>query len=357
MHSAPLRLERARDLIDEGRPEQAIRLLRGSFPALLAAEREFLAAEALRSQGYFDRADALYRDLLSRPSQEDAELWLDACLGLVSVLRSLGKTSQARFFWRKGAAQARADEARRERFALEDALIDRAQGLYARSLVKLGRFLKKSRKAGDWGQAGFVLWAMGGARRFSGDLDGSRRDFLESLASFRQAGDEEGMAYAWFGLGGVLRIQGRFEPAERAYVEAGRRLQATQDIFGKAYAQCGLANVLRQRGRLDAAYRRYLSAHKLYSRLGDAVDLAYVDWGLGQVHLKRGELDAAEKRFAAALKAFSAFNEERGVCLSENALAAVWHAKGRTKEAEALFDRSVARARRAGLHAHLEVFS
>lgn len=357
MPSLPLLLERSRDLLDEGRPEQALRLLRPAFPVLLRPEQKLLRAEALRAQGYFDRADVLYRALLRRPREEDLELWLDACLGLVSVLRSLGKTAQARSFWRRGAQAARRDGARRESFALEDALIDRAQGLYPRSLSKLARLLKEARAAGDWSKAGFILWAMGGARRFSGDLEGSRRDFLESLASFRRAGDKEGKAYALFGLGGVLRIQGRLEAARKAYSEAGRGLAATQDLFGKAYAQCGLANVLRQQGRLAQAFRRYESSHRLYSRLGDAVDLAYVDWGLGQIHLKRGELKAAEKRLSAALRAFSRFDEARGVCLCENSLAALWHARGRTKEAEALFDRALARARRAGLHAHLEIFT
>jgi hypothetical protein len=33
------------------------------------------------------------------------------------------------------------------------------------------------------------------------------------------------------------------------------------------------------------------------------------------------------------------------------------HAQGRTKEAERLFDQAVRRARRAGIHAHLEIFT
>jgi len=43
--------------------------------------------------------------------------------------------------------------------------------------------------------------------------------------------------------------------------------------------------------------------------------------------------------------------------LSETSLAALLHAKGQTKEAERLFDQAVRRARQAGIHTHLEMFT
>lgn len=332
-------LEDARDLIDSGRPDRAARLLRRPVPHLLRAERDFLLAEALRAQGFFAAAERLYRGVLS-----SGELWPEAAAGLTSILRSLGRVKEARALWDR--ARGKVDRAD---WLLEDALIDRAAGLYPRALRKLAAL-----KPRDKAEEAFVLWASGGARRFHGDLEGSRRDFERSL---RLAPDDEGKAYALFGLGGVLRILGRFARAERAYAEAGRRLSGSPDVFGRAYAHCGLANVLRQRGRLDEAERHYLRSHALYSRLGDWVDLAYVDWGLGQVHVKRGELREAERRLRLALRGFSRGGEQRGWAMSEKALAEVLHALGRTARAERLFDRAVARARAAGLHAHLEIFT
>lgn len=345
-------LERASDLLEQGRPDRAASLLRGPVPGPFRLERDFLLAESLRRQGYFSRCEVLYKRVLAG---RDEELWRGAAAGLTSVLRSLGRTREARALWKQARRRARRDDL--PALTLEDALIDRAGGAYPTALRKLAPILRGALKGRDWGLAAFVLWATGGARRFSGDLEGARADFARSLSLARRAGDPEGQAYALFGLGGVLRILGRFPEAERAYAEAGRRLAGTPDLFGRAYAHCGLANVLRQRGRLAEAERHYGLSHKLYSSLGDKVDLAYVDWGLGQVHYKRGELPRAERRTRLALAGFSAGGEERGLVISEKALAEILHARGRTPEAEKLFDRAVARARKAGLHAHLETYT
>jgi tetratricopeptide (TPR) repeat protein len=335
-------LERARDLIEEGRPQLAAALLRRPAPALFRVERDFLMAEALRAQGFFSKAEVLYRGVL-----RSGELWAEAAAGLTSILRSLGRSSEARSLWNKARSRTP-----RQSWLLEDALIDRSAGLYPRALKKLA-----SLKPADDAERAFILWATGGARRFHGDLKGSHRDFVESLRRAKRAGDPQGQAYALFGLGGVLRILGRFAEAEKAYAEAGRRLAGTPDIFGRAYAHCGLANVLRQRGKLEEAARNYVKSHALYTQLGDWVDLAYVDWGLGQIHLKKGELPRAEARFKRALKGFGWGAEQRGLAMTEKSLAEVLHATGRTARAEALFDRAVARARKAGLHAHLEIFT
>ncbi len=349
---AALRLEQAQGLLDQGRPARASALLKGPFPPVLRREADFLRAEALRSQGFFDRAAALYRHALAGAGG-DRGLRLEASLALASVHRSLGDVAEARRRWKDArSAAGRLDD----RLRLEDALIDRADSRWASCLRKLGGLLADSRRQRDWAGAAFLLWATGGARRFSGDLAGSERDFRESLALARRAGDPAGQAYALFGLGGVTRIRGKLADSERFYREARRRLSATDDVFGKAYAECGLANSLRQQGKLAEAQSHYRKAHVLYSSLGDAVDLAYVDWGLGKIALQRGDLKKADRRLRAALKGFEP-HEHRGAALSLLELSRALHAGGRTAEAERLFDASVRRSRKAGLHAHLEIFT
>ena len=352
------RLEAVRELLDAGRPDRAAAALAAPFPAALAGEALFLRAEALRAQGYFSRAAAVYRAALSALGREERELVVGARLGLARCARSLGEISTARrSMLRARAAAGRADAGLSETFALEDALVDRADGNYARALKALAPLLAGCRRGRDWSGVGFILWATGGARRFSGDLAGAHRDFKESLAAFRRAGDSEGQTYALFGLGGIARVRGLFAEARRAYADAGRVLGAGPDLFGRAYAHCGLANVLRQLGLWSEAERHYHKSYALYAELDDRVDLAYVDWGLGQVHLKRGELPAAERRLRAALAAFAKGGEARGETLSLQSLAQVLHARGRTAEAERFFDAAVRRARAAGLHAHLEIFT
>ncbi|MBI5241601.1 MAG: tetratricopeptide repeat protein [Elusimicrobia bacterium] len=354
--SAVLRLDRAKELLDEGAFARALTLLDKPLPKAFRPEGDMVKAECLRSRGYLAQAAALFRGLVDGLNAPDRSSWLDCCLALVACLRSLGETDAARRYWAVGRKVATTKEAR-ERFDLEGALVERAAGDFPSSITKLTRHLARFKAERDWVGAGYILWALGGALRFAGDLEGSRRAFLEGLALSRRAGDPAGQAYALFGLGGVTRIQGRFAEAEDYYARALKAMAGTEDVFGQAYAHCGLANVLRQRGRLAEAERHYLRAHKLYTSIGDPVDLAYVDWGLGQVFLRRGELVPAEKRFRVALQGFAQGGETRGVVLSETALAALLHAKGRTQEAERLFDQAVRRARKAKIHTHLELFT
>ncbi|MEK7383747.1 MAG: tetratricopeptide repeat protein, partial [Elusimicrobiota bacterium] len=339
------RLEAARDFLDAGRPDRARAALSGGFPGALAGESRFLRAEALRTQGFFRRAQADYRAALTALGREDRDLVVGAVLGLARGARSLGEIVPARRAMRCARAATRTGDAEPlETLALEDALVERAAGHYARSLRELAPLLKSARRRRDWSAVGFLLWATGGAPRFSGDLAGSHQDFKSSLAAFRRAGDREGQTYALFGLGGIARVRGFFAEARSAYAAAGRILGCGPDLFGRAYAHCGLANVLRQLGLWDQAERHYHLSYALYAKLDDRIDLAYVDWGLGQVHLNRGELRIAEARLRAALAAFSAGGEARGEALSLHSLSQVVHARGRTADAENLFDAAVRRS-------------
>jgi tetratricopeptide (TPR) repeat protein len=353
------RLEQAKEELDAGRPAKGLILLLRGVPSAFAAERDFLTAECLRSQGYFDRAARLYEKCLRRPARHEPDIWIETCLSLASVRRSLGQVPAARALLLNGIAAMRTHRRPEfeERFALEEALVDRAEGRYSRSLAKLARFLKLFHRRRDWGAAAFILWATGGARRFSGDLRGAERDFLHSLTFARRARDVSGEAYALFGLGGVTRIQGQLKRSRGYYLSAARKLRGTQDMFGQAYAHCGLANALRQLGERDLARRHYEFSHKLYSSLGDRVDLAYVDWGLGKLAFQDGKFPLAENSLKRALKGFLDGGEARGAALSEEALAQLLHARGNAPAAERLFARAYSRAKAAGLHTHLEVFT
>ncbi|MDE2489577.1 MAG: tetratricopeptide repeat protein, partial [Elusimicrobia bacterium] len=90
------RLEAARALLDAGRPDRALDLLGGGFPAAAAGEAALLRGEALRGRGFFRRAQAAYRAALGRLGPEDRDLRGEAELGLVRCARSLGETADAR---------------------------------------------------------------------------------------------------------------------------------------------------------------------------------------------------------------------------------------------------------------------
>ncbi|MEK7234360.1 MAG: tetratricopeptide repeat protein, partial [Elusimicrobiota bacterium] len=329
------RLEVARELSFVGRPDRARALLKASVPAALEGERQLILGESFRGQGYFVRAGAAYRAALKLLDREDRDLAFEAWLGLARCARSLGAVPEAR---RALSRARRVPGADREMLALEDALVLRAESRHRPALQALLPMLAAARRRRDWSAVGFLLWAIAGSRRFSGDLKGSHRDFKQSLSFFRRGRDAQGEAYALFGLGGIARVRGLLTEARRAYVEAGKRLRKGPDLFGRAYAHCGLANCLRQMGLLAEAKNNYRASYKLYAVLDDRVDLAFVDWGLGQIHQRRGELPAAQRRYRAALRAFSGGGEHRGLVLARKSLAEILHARGRTAEAEKLFD-------------------
>ena len=126
-------LETAQAQLEDSRPAQALRTLKGAFPRELRLEAEFLRAEALRSQGFFDKAVALYETVL-RGAGADRGLTLEAALGLASVHRSLGEARQARARLSQARSAAGGADAR---VTLEDALIDRVEGRWAVCLRKL----------------------------------------------------------------------------------------------------------------------------------------------------------------------------------------------------------------------------
>ncbi|MBI4348006.1 MAG: hypothetical protein HY553_14210 [Elusimicrobia bacterium] len=354
------RLERARQALEDGGLREALRLLpgRARIPAALRGERDLVEADALRGQGFFGRSEELYRRLLSF-AKRDPHVWLEAALGSAAGLRSVGDTARATALLDSAERLARrADGAwALPKIRLERVLVARAEGRWSRCLPELQRLLAGALRERDLSRASFLLWAIGGALRFSGDLEGSRRAFERSRALARRAGDASAEGYAVFGLGGVTRIQGDLRSSERWYRLAMKSFARTDDRFAQAYAHCGLANSLRQQAKRAEAERHYRLARGLYSSLGDPVDLAYVDWGLGKLRLDDGRPREAAPLLERALAAFSRGNELRGECLSEVALSQALHALGRTTEAERLFTRAVRRGRAGGLHAHLELYT
>lgn len=351
------RLDSARAALADD-AQRALKLLpkASALPPSLRVERDFVEAEARRSMGFFKAAESLYARVLARAKgRADAVLRAEAALGSASGLRALGDVRAA------GARIAAAKQAGvaglSERIELEEALILRAGERYHEALQRLRPLLHRalSRKAYD--ESAYLLWAIGGAHRFLGELAKSEEAFRLSLAFARKAKDPVGEGYALFGIGGAARVRGNLRESERAYAAAERLFAPTSDVFARAYAACGRSNALRQLGRLAEAERGYKRAYALYSALGDAVDLAYVDWGWGEVLLKKGDLKSALKRFEAGEKAFRQGHETRGIVLSLHSRARVYHALGRTAEAERLFSAGLSLARKAGIHTHLECFT
>lgn len=355
------RLDAARSALSED-AARALRLLPSAsrLPQVLRVERDLVAAEGNRAMGFFSAAEALYSSVLARArGAAEAALRAEAALGSASGLRALGNTAAAsrRLVTARAAARSSGLAGFGERLELEEALVLRAEEHYGEAVSRLLPLLSKALRRRAYDEAAFLLWAIGGARRFQGRLAEAEAAFRRSFSLAHRAGDPAGQGYALFGIGGAARVRGDLKGSERAYGKAAQLFAGSSDLFACAYAACGRANALRQLGRLGEAERGYRRAHALYSRLGDAVDLAYVDWGWGEVLLRRGALQAALKRLSAAEGAFRSGGETRGVVLSLQSRARLLHSLGRTPQAERLFARGLALARKAGIHTHLEFFT
>ncbi|MBI5883079.1 MAG: hypothetical protein HZB91_08245 [Elusimicrobia bacterium] len=360
LFSAAQDLEKAQQLLEDGRPQDGLRALGLGVPPQFRAEHAHVRAECLRSMGSLGGCRPWYEKALAGTDRSrDTVLWLDSCLGLVSALRSLGECAKARRLLSQGMSLAKKQglASHAERCRLEGILLDRAEGRYPRSIRELSGFLALFRRRKDLPAMAYILWALGGARRFSGDLSGSLKDYEDSLALAGKAKDPMGRGYAMLGLGGIERIKGNLSAALAWYLRSRKAFAKTQDLFAQAYAECGTGNCLRQLGRLKEARGCYAASHRLYTLIKDPVDLAYVDWGLGKIAMAEGRLDDAGRRLMTALSGFGRFEEHRGVVLSLMALAAVRHAQGRTTEGEKLFDQGLALARKTGLHTHLEIYT
>jgi tetratricopeptide (TPR) repeat protein len=342
-------LTKAQNLLDEGNPSKALKLLpKGPQSA-------YLRGEALRMLGDFSGALKAYA--AAKPA--DAVERINLLLGIAKCNRTLGNAELALDAAGKAlaAAEAACEDDLQIEAKLETALALRAMGDLKESLALLNGLYKTFSSARDCAAIGYVQWARGGIYRLLGEFKLSISEFEKSVANAKKSGDEIMLGYAWFGLAGVSRVAGDVASSEKYYRLAEKIFRNTDDVFGKAYANCGLANALRQKGALDEALQHYVTADKLYSSIKDRPDLGFVKWGRGNILLKRGAVKQALAEFKKALALFDGSDEKRGELLSRLSIASTLYLLGNKAEADRIYDAAVAEARKHGLHTYLEQFT
>jgi tetratricopeptide (TPR) repeat protein len=353
----------------------------------------FIMAEAKRLLGHFEPAIALYNKaielykipapgrLASAPSGEGAArasasegrggrreagaaaqaaaTQIDMQLALAKCYRTLGRAQKALQIAKN--AHKTAIYYHLKDFAMqalqEEAMAHRAAGSLKEAANLLNQVLAHYKKEGDLSATAFALWGLGGIARLEGRFQAGKKYFEESIKLAQKAGDKAAQAYGLCALAGISRVGGDIKACVANYRRAEAIFKHTDDIFGKAYTNCGMANGLRQLGRLEEALKRYAAADKLYSSINDKVDLGFVKWGRADILRRQNKLQAALGEFKAAQKLFANSDEIRGQLLTDFALAQTLYAAGRAKQAEAVFAKAYSRAKKEGLHTHLEVFT
>lgn len=342
------------DLLDQNKPAQVLKELgkvkTKDFQLL------FVLAEAQRMLGNFEEAIKNYQQALKNISKTALEDKIDLLLALAKCERTLGRASAA--YKNACLAQKLAQKAILEDFAVlalqERALALRAQGKLQDAKVLLNTTLNYYIEQGEIAGQSFIYWALGGISRLEGNFAQGISEFKKAITLAKKAKDKIATAYGVCGLAGISRIAGDIKACVKNYQLAAKLFKNTDDIFGKAYTNCGLANGLRQLGDYKKAMRHYIVADKLYSSINDTVDLGFVKWGKADILKHQGNLKAALKTLLEAKKLFGASDEIRGQLLTEISLAQIYYLQGQRKQADSIFEKAFARAKKEGLRTYLE---
>ena len=325
--TAKLDLDVLENLLDEGRPSDALAVLAEAKKKDAAAW--FLTGEAQRQLGSFEDALKSYAACLK--VADEAERRMDALLAMAACYRTLGHSAAA--YELAEDALKMAQELEYDEFAVramqEMGMALRAWGRLEEALDLLDAVLSAYTQLKDYAGMSFIHWAKGGIFRLQGHC----------------------------GLAGISRICGKIDECVKNYKLAEKICRKSEDVFGKAYTNCGMANGLRQQGKYDEALRHYNVADKLYSSIHDTVDLGFVKWGRADILKRKNKMAAALKDLEEARVLFDNSDEKRGQILTKLSLAQVLYALGRTDEAEQLYEEGVSQARAEGLHTYLESYT
>ena len=342
------------DLLDQNKPAQVLKELgkvkTKDWQSLI------IIAEAQRMLGSFEEAIKNYKQALKNISKTATEDKIDLLLALAKCERTLGKASSA--YKNASLAEKLAQKEELEDFAVlalqERALALRAQGKLQDAKVLLNTTLNYYTEQGEIAGQSFIYWALGGISRLEGNFAQGISEFKKAITLAKRAKDNIATAYAVCGLAGISRIAGDIKACVRNYQLAEKLFKNTDDVFGKAYTNCGLANGLRQLGEYKKAMKHYIVADKLYSSINDTVDLGFVKWGKADILKHQGNLKAALKTLLEAKKLFGASDEIRGQLLTEISLAQIYYLQGQRKQADSIFEKAFARAKKEGLRTYLE---
>ncbi len=329
--------------------EKAQSLIKKNGKALMP-EALFYQGEIWRMKGFFERACVFYMKYISSAKSKSDKK--NAYLKMAACKRALGLKKESLYWCRKALALYPKDE----EALLETAMTYRLSGLWDRARGIFLRLKKAYLAEKDYAGVSYILWALGGLERSRGELESSKRLFMNSLKFARLAKDRSLEVYALFGLGGVCRIKGELENSLSYYRKASS-LSGRNDTFAAAYSFCGAANALRQLGDLDEAEKLYEKSRILYRALQDKPDLGFVYWGKGEIKRKKGKLKEAFSDFKTASKLFSAGFEKRGEILSALSSAKTLYAMGRKAQADKVYFSAVESAKKEGLKTYLEDYT
>lgn len=212
-----------------------------------------------------------------------------------------------------------------------------AKVMYEQALATFRRVGNKLGVANELDDLGDVLLALG-------DLKGAREKYEESIAVDQEIENPDGIALAKGALGAVLLAGGDHEVARKTEEESVDLCRRIGDQEKAAIGLAALGNTLRMEGNLEQARKYASEAIGIFDEIGDKQSSNRSQLELAEVAIDENDGAAADAIATRVAGEFARENALRDESLANAVLSRALLAQGRTDDAKAAIDRSLALA-------------
>lgn len=210
-----------------------------------------------------------------------------------------------------------------------------AKKMYEQALAIYRRIGNNLGVANELDDLGDVLLALG-------DLKGAKEKYEESLTTNQEIANPDGIALVKGALGPVLLALGDHQGAKSVSEESLQISRAIGDREKAAIALTGLASALRAEGDLEQARERENEAIVIFEEVGDRQSAARSQLNLADLSVDQGRPAEAVPIATRVAQEFEGENAIRDQSLANAVLARALLAEGKTSDAQAAIDRSLA---------------
>jgi tetratricopeptide (TPR) repeat protein len=311
---------------------------------------------------------------LPPPARDDVRIDLAEASAFASLRNFKGEQDAASNAARKGEAQGARLLVAQAKFFQGSASNELGDTRSAMVLLNEAKDIYAA--TGDKNGVARVLNSLGTLFYYSGDLDGAKKEYEESLALYREIGAKREMAKLLNNLASVLvdqrdlvaalkmreqSLEALRETGDQMSVAvalgnigiilylqgdlpgASRKLDAALATYQKLGAQSNMvialnnaADINAERGEISQARNMYEEAAEICRKIGNQRDLAYSLGGLGALSLEQGNFALARWKIEEALKIRERAGEKSNAAFSRLALATVSFEEGHSVEAQSV---------------------
>jgi tetratricopeptide (TPR) repeat protein len=175
----------------------------------------------------------------------------------------------------------------------------------------------------------------------TGNIDQSRKLYLQSLEMFQKLGDQNGISRSLHHLGMLDQDTGNYDGASRYY-------QQSLEIFQKLGDQSGISRSLHQLGVMAQGIGDYEGARKLYQQsleikreMSDQNGISSSLHQMGMMAQDIGDYEGARKFYRQSLEIAEELGDLSSISISHHQLGNLAYLKGNYDEALKLYQQSL----------------